>query len=84
MNIVSGIVVYVLIWWWVIFCMLPLNITPIKDNRDGSMPGAPVEHGMKRKVILTSIISFGIWVVIYLIIKSNIISYHDIAQKMNM
>ena len=56
-NIFSAIVVYVVIWWLVLFCTLPLDIKPITKTSDGSMPGAPVKHGMKRKAILTTAIA---------------------------
>jgi predicted secreted protein len=82
MGIVSCIVVYVLIWWVVIFCILPFNIKPLENNRDGSMPGAPVEPGLKKKVLLTSVISLIVWVVVYLIVTSGLISYREIAQRM--
>jgi predicted secreted protein len=84
MGIVSGIVVYILIWWIVIFCTLPFNIRPLDNNADGSMPGAPVDPGLKKKVILTSVISLIIWGVVYLIVTSGLISYREIVARMDL
>ena len=84
MNIFSAIVVYVLIWWMVFFCALPLGIKNIEKAKDGSMPGAPVDPGLKRKLIVTTAIATVIWAAAYALITSNLISFHDMAQKMAM
>lgn len=84
MNIFSAIVVYVCIWWIVFFCTLPFGIKNVARPKDGSMPGAPVNPGLKRKFIITSIISAVLWVVAYAVIKSDLISFHDMALKMTM
>jgi len=84
MNIFSGILVYVLTWWMVLFCVLPLNIQSITKPTDGTMAGAPVNPDMKRKIIWTTGISAIIWLIIYGLIKADLISFHDIAQRMSM
>ena len=84
MNIFSGILVYVLVWWMVLFCTLPFGIQSIENPKGGTMPGAPINHGLKRKVIITSLISAVVWVGIYLIVKSDLISFHDMAQRMEL
>lgn len=84
MNVFSGAMVYVLVWWMVMFCMLPLNIQSLTTGENGTMPGAPREPGLKRKAVLTTIISTFVWLIIYAIIRSNLISFHDIALKMEM
>ncbi len=84
MTIFSGVVVYILIWWMVLFCTLPLGIKNIDAPKSGEMPGAPINPGIKRKVILTTIISTLLWGVTYAIITSNLISFHDMSLKMAM
>lgn len=84
MNPFSGIMIYVLAWWMVFFCVLPLNIQNITKPTDGSMPGAPLNPDMKRKVILTTGISVFVWLIIYGLIKADLISFREIAQQMSM
>lgn len=84
MHPLTAAMVFILVWWMVFFCMLPLNIQSILKPSDGSMPGAPVNPDMKRKAILATIISMIIWLVIYLLIRSNIISFREIADHMSM
>jgi len=84
MNIFSGIVVFVSIWWMVFFCTLPFGIKNIENPKDGSMPGAPVVPGIKRKAIIATAISCVLWIGAYALIKSDLISFHDMALKMSM
>ena len=84
MNPFSAIVVYVLIWWIVFFCTLPFGITNIEKAKDGTMPGAPINPGLKKKFIITTAITTVLWIGAYFIISSNLISFHDMAQKMAM
>lgn len=82
MNIFSGVVVFVLIWWMVFFCALPFGIKPIENPEKGMMPGAPVNPGLKKKILITTIISALLWGIAYMIITSNLISFHDMSLKM--
>jgi predicted secreted protein len=67
-----------------IFCILPFDVKSIDRPKDGSMPGAPVNPGLKRKLILTTAISCVAWVVIDLIILYGGISFRDMAAGMKM
>ena len=84
MNPFSAVVVFVLIWWMVFFCTLPFGITNIETSENGSMPGAPVKHGLKKKAIIATAISVALWGVAYAIITSDMLSFHDMALKMKM
>lgn len=85
MSIFTGVVLYLLVWWVVIFCVLPFDIQSITDAKEtGNMPGAPQRHGMKKKLLLTTIIATVVWAAIYLIIRYGGISFTDIAAKMPM
>ena len=75
MGPVSGIVVYLLIWWTIIFTVLPFSIK--RDER-----GMPDDPKILKKFLITAGISAVIWVVIYMLISSNIISFHDMATEM--
>jgi predicted secreted protein len=75
MGIVSGLVVYFLTWWLVIFAVLPWGL-----NRDER--GMPLNLNFKKKVLATTLISFVIWVFIYGVIRADIISFRVIADAM--
>tara|TARA_X000000950_G_C13916700_1_gene661394 strand:- start:1079 stop:1297 length:219 start_codon:yes stop_codon:yes gene_type:complete len=52
------IVIFVIIWWLVLFIILPLGVQTDDNVVDGNDPGAPKNPMLKKKIIITSIISF--------------------------
>jgi predicted secreted protein len=68
MRIYSLIAIYFIIWWLVIFMILPFGIRTQADEGDitlGTAPSAPVRPMLIRKAIIASIVSaillFGLW-----------------------
>ena len=60
MHIGTGIAIYFLIWWVVLFAVLPWGVRSQEESGDvsaGTDPGAPVVTRMGRKLIWTTIIS---------------------------
>lgn len=76
MGLFSAFVVFILVWWVTLFTVLPLGVRGQAEEGDiakGTEPGAPVESQMKRKLILTTIISIVAWAVICGVIISGLI-----------
>lgn len=84
MNIVSGIALYFMIWWLVIFAVLPFWVKRDTNVETGNAAGAPQSHNMLKKVIATSIITFVIWIGVYYLVHSDVISFRDMAGTMEM
>jgi predicted secreted protein len=60
MSIGSAIAVYFVIWWIVLFAVLPIGVRSQIEEGDvvpGSEPGAPARPDLLRKAIITSIVS---------------------------
>ena len=51
------IVIFVIIWWLVLFVVLPFGIQRDDDFIKGNDPGAPKNPMLKKKIYLTTIIS---------------------------
>jgi len=79
MDIVSGIVVYILLWWWVLFMVLPFGAKAPDEVETGHASSAPEKPLMMVKLAATSVISAGLFVVVYLVISSGIFSFRDLA-----
>jgi predicted secreted protein len=77
MGWVSGIAVYIVIWWLVIFMVLPWGVHPIEqgDVEKGHAASAPLRPRMRRKVAITTAIAAVLWLITYAIIESNVISF---------
>ena len=50
------IVIFVIIWWLVLFLVLPFGIRKDDDVKLGNDPGAPKNPGLKKKIYLTTMI----------------------------
>lgn len=81
MGIVTGIVLYAIIWFMTLMVALQVRVTS-QDEAGERLPGthgsAPAEAHMKKRVIWTSIIAAGIWVVLATIIIFQLITLDDI------
>lgn len=77
MNIYTGATVYVVIWWMVLFMVLPWGVSPIDtiDVARGHAPGAPRRPRMVLKGLITTVIAAVIWGLVYGIIRLDVISF---------
>lgn len=71
----EAIFLYFLIWWVMLFTVLPLGVERHEDEGRGHDAGAPKVHGLKRKLALNSAISLAVLVVIYLLAETGIIDW---------
>lgn len=77
MNILTGVVVYVLVWWVTLFTVLPLWVTPSEPGEPGHDPGAPQRPMLLRKALLTTAIAGVIWLGIHLVVVEPWFSFRD-------
>jgi predicted secreted protein len=74
---VTGIVVYVLVWWVTLFAVLPLWVTPAEPDDPGHAAGAPQRPRLLLKIAITTVVSAVIWLTIYLLVKSPWLSFRE-------
>lgn len=73
MNWFSGILVYIVIWWLVLFMVLPFGVKRAETVEAGHDSGAPQQAHMWKKVLATSLISGILWGVAWFVITSGMI-----------
>ena len=56
MNWLTGIVVYILVWWVTLFAILPLWVTPSEPGDLGHAAGAPRRPLLARKLDRKSVV----------------------------
>ena len=74
MGIAGSIILFLLIWWLLLFTILPLNISNNAEkniNNDGNDSGAPNNPQIFKKFLITTILSTIIWSIIYLFLKDQ-------------
>jgi predicted secreted protein len=75
MGWVTGIVVYILIWWVALFAILPLRVTPTEPGDTGYGTGAPKRPHLRLKLGLTSAVAAVLWIGVYILIKEPWFSF---------
>ena len=76
MNPFNGFVLYVLIWWTVLFAVLPLGVSPVAGaDKTSGWRGAPARPQIARKLLITTLASAALWSVCALVIASGWISF---------
>ena len=81
MGITGSIIVYVMIWWIIFFSILPVGIQSkkeaFKEKIEGIDPGAPKNPKIAKKFLITTIITSIIFVVIYYLVKSDLLNLRE-------
>ncbi|MGZ8410779.1 MAG: DUF1467 family protein [Hyphomicrobium sp.] len=79
MSWISGLAVYFIIWWVVIFAVLPWGVTSVGDREvvKGQERGAPRNPRILMKMAVTTVVAAAIWVLVYAIIEYGGISLRE-------
>ncbi|WP_136657029.1 DUF1467 family protein [Nitratireductor sp. XY-223] len=70
MSLLTALAVYFIIWWITLFAILPIGVRTQAEEQDvtlGTTESAPVKLQMRKKVLLTSLVSaliFGVYFVL--------------------
>ena len=80
MGIVSGLVVYFITWWTVLFAVLPFGVRQ-PDVPEVGVVGAPIKANMKIKCLATTIISALIWGIIELMFITDFIDFRAMGNS---
>jgi len=78
MHWVSGVVLFVIIWWTALFAVLPIGTRPVEqaDSTSG-WRGAPEKPRLLRKMVITTVVAAVIWGGCYWVITSDYLSFRE-------
>ena len=74
MDIVSGLVVFILLWWWVFLMSLPFGVRIPDDVESGHANSAPEKPMLRHKVTISTAIASVLFAIVYWVIDSGFIS----------
>lgn len=78
MDWFTAFVVFVLVWWTLLFAILPLWTRPQAEaDETTGWRGVPQRPMMLRKILLTTVVSIVVWAVIMGVIRSPYLSFRD-------
>ncbi|MEJ8574642.1 DUF1467 family protein [Microbaculum marinum] len=81
MPITSGLAIYFVLWWLVLFAVLPWGVRTQADRGEvvpGSEPGSPERPMLVRKLVATTLIAAVIFGVFYGIVMWGGLTLDDI------
>jgi predicted secreted protein len=87
MSLPTSIAIYFIIWWAVLFAVLPWGVRSQQEDgaiAPGSDPGAPAIPNVRRKLVWTTIIAglvFALWYVVY---AYRLIALDDLAALLGV
>jgi predicted secreted protein len=87
MPVTTGVAIFFLIWWVVLFAVLPFGIR--SQHEDGEMaagtdPGAPVIPRLGRKLLLTTVVSALIFAACYVVYVNHLVTLEGLAKPFGM
>ena len=75
MKLTSAIAVYFVIWWTVLFVVLPMGVRNAAEAGekvgDGHDAGAPLAHGLRRKAVVTTLVATLVFALVYVVMANN-------------
>ncbi|NNG03797.1 MAG: DUF1467 family protein [Inquilinus sp.] len=80
MGIVTGLVVFFVSWFIVLFAVLPWGVRPAERAEPGQADGAPDNPRLGLKFAVTTAIAAFVWLVIFGIVESEIFSFREFAR----
>ena len=81
MPITTGVAIYFLIWWIVLFAVLPWGVRGQHESGQvvpGTDPGAPAIPKLRSKLVWTTLVSAVIFAVCYLIYVERVVTIESL------
>lgn len=80
MSWATGVMVYIVIWWTVLFAVLPLGVRRVEKPGKGEEHGAPERPELVRKAIITSAVAAVLWLGFYTLHWGDIFSFRRLVD----
>jgi len=71
MDLLGGIVAFVIIWVVVLFTVLPFGVRQPDNPEEGHMPGAPDNPRIGFKFAVTTGITAVLWAILYVVVANG-------------
>ena len=77
MSWVTGLAIYFIVWWVVLFTVLPWGVRPPDNPEPGTASSAPENPRLWLKAGITTAIAGLVWLAIYALVEADLISLRD-------
>ncbi len=80
MSWATGVMVYIVLWWTVLFAVLPLGVRRVEKPGKGEERGAPERPELIRKAIITSVVAAVLWLAFYTLHRADVFSFRRLVE----
>ena len=81
MSVTGLAIIYIIIWWVVFFAILPIDVERKKIAKiEGEDPGSPENPKMLKKFIYCTVITTLLFIIIYLLMKFELLNLRNILD----
>ena len=80
MTIVTAIFIYFLIWWVMLFTVLPFGITRNREEGKGYDAGAPAHPNLKKKLLINTLVSAVVLGIIQLLVVTGVLDWNALFE----
>jgi len=85
MAVSTAIAIYFLIWWVVLFTVLPWGVrSQGEEGAPGTDPGAPAIPNLRRKLIWTTVVSAVVFAVCYVVYVERLVTLDGLVALFGM
>jgi predicted secreted protein len=77
MNWFEAIATFVVIWWVVLFAVLPFGVRPLEKGDIGHAAGAPANPRLWFKAGITTVVTIVVWLGVFALVNSNLIQFRQ-------
>ena len=80
-SFVNGIVLYAILWFLVLFMVLPFGIRTMEESGEtretGHASSAPANPRILLKLLITSILSAILWVIAFYLLENDVLGFRS-------
>jgi predicted secreted protein len=87
MTIVTSLAIYFIIWWLVLFAVLPWGVRSQQESGDyhqGTDPGAPAIPHLGRKLVWTTIVAGLVFALCQVVYSLQLVSLDTLTDLLGM
>ena len=87
MSLTTAVAIYFIIWWLVLFAVLPFGVRSQHESGEvapGTDPGAPTIPHLKRKLAWTTLVSCAVFALLFVIYSYRLITIEELAALLGV
>jgi len=87
MPVTTGIAIFFLIWWIVLFAVLPWGVRSQAEGGEvapGTDPGAPAIPNLRRKLIWTTLVAAVVFAACYVVYVERLVTLEGLVALFGM